>query len=156
MLKCLSAFLVLFLMSLSLSFAALDDAKMLADLQHEFGPNLTKAPYFLRFSFEKAFNIKWENSYYFERKAFLINYEAQVAADKVKQKAEARSAAEKEKELAQEKRDALREEKERLRAKEAKKKAEKQEYDNRQKDFDQLLKDQKKELQDIKRDALRH
>ena len=137
----------------SWSFARNDDARLAAQIKNEFGQDLTKAPYFLRFAFQKAFSKKWENSYYYERKEFLIRYEKDLAANKAKEKAEAKAAADKEKERLRVMKEALKKEKDRLKARQAEQKAEQQEYDQRQKNFNNNLKEQKKELKQMMRDA---
>jgi hypothetical protein len=151
MVKLLLNFLLIFFFLTSFSLAKNDDIKVLARLQSEYGQNLAKVPYFLRFSFEKAFNIKWENSYFYERRAFLTYYDSGVAADMAKEKAEAKAAAEKAKERSLEEREALKRDKERAKEDAVEQKAEQKEYDQRQKDFASLLKAQQKDLQQMQK-----
>jgi len=81
MIKKFIAFLFIFSMLSSFSYAANDDAKWTARLQKDYGRDLTKAPYFLRFSFEKSFNKTWKESFFYERRIFLENYETELARD---------------------------------------------------------------------------
>ena len=123
MVKYLLSFLLIFLMLSSFSFAKMDED---AKLKKDFGPDLVHVPFFLRFSFSKQFNKDWKKSDYSERKAFLKDYETNLAADQSKQKAEARAEAEKEKErLLEKKRSSVQKERDRLRAQLAEEKAEK-------------------------------
>ena len=144
-------FLFVFLILSSLSFAQNDDAKMQAKLQKEFGYDLTHAPFFLRFSYNKAFNKDWKESDYPERFGFLRDYEINLAAQQAKEKAEAEALAAKEKERLLEKKEALRKEKERLKAIEARKKADRLAEEERQKRFKTGLYNEKKSLEEMQR-----
>jgi len=150
MVKYLLNSLIIFLMLSSFSFARDNDAA----LQQEYGPDLTKAPFFLRFAFEKQTNIDWGKSYYSDRKAFLTNYEANLDAQRVQEKADAREAADEEKERLREKRDKQRQEQDRLKAQQDEDKTEQQEYDQRQKEFSDLEKNQRQELQGMRRGGI--
>jgi len=151
MVKYLLNFLFVFLMLSSFSFAQKDDAKLQVKLQKEFGYDLTHVPFFLRFSYYKKFDKNWKESDYPERLAFLKNYETNLAAEQVKEKADAKAAAAKEKERLGEKKEALRKEKERSKARLAEEKAEKKAEEGRQKEFNASVSEQKKELQQMTR-----
>ncbi len=149
MVKYLLNFLFVFLMLSSFSFANNDDAKLQAKLQKEYGYDLTKAPFFLRFSYYKEFNKDWKKTDYPERLSFLEDYETRSAAEQAKEKAEAKAAAVKEKERLREKKEALGKEKERLKAQLAKEKAQQLADKERQKEFDTSVKEQRKGLQQM-------
>ena len=138
MVKYLLNFLCIFLFLSSLSFAkeAFDEAF----LQKEFGADLSHAPFFLRFAYSKEFNKDWKKTDYLERKAFLTEYETNLATDQAKEKAEAKVAAAEEKERYLANKEALLKEKNRLKAREAEEKAEKLADEERQKEFDQAKK----------------
>ena len=150
MLKCLLFFLFAFLIVSSFSFAKDNEP----ELQKEFGHDLTHVPFFLRFAFNKEFNKDWKKSDYPERKAFLTKYEANVAAEQVKEEAEQKAEAEREKERLREKNEAQHKADERLKASLAEEKSEKDADDERQKEFDKGLQTQQRELDDMRRQAL--
>jgi len=127
--------------------------KDLARLQKQFGHDLTKAPFFLRFAYYKEFNKDWKKSDFLERKEFLTQYEINLAKDQARDKEEAKEEAAKAKELWQEKKDALRNEKERLKEEAAQEKAEQQAEDERQKEFNAGVIAQQRNLQQMQRAA---
>jgi hypothetical protein len=151
MVKYLLNFLCIFLFLSSLSFAkeAFDEAF----LQKEFGDDLSHAPFFLRFAFNKEFNKDWGKSDYLERKIFLTNYETGLAVEQVKEKTDAKAAAAQEKERYLATKEALLKEKERLKAQEAEEKAEKLAEEKRQKEFDQATRKQQQELEQMEQQA---
>ena len=153
MIKYLLSFLFVFLMLSSFSFAKDDDAKLQTKLQEEFGRDLTHAPFFLRFAYYKEFNKDWKKTDYLERKAFLTDYETELAAQQAQEKADAKAAAAQEKERYLAKKEELRKEKERLRARKAEEKAEKLADEARQKAFDEAKREQQQELEQMKRQA---
>ena len=69
MIKYLLNILVVFLMLSSFCFAKNDDN----GLQKEYGTDLTKAPFFLRFNFYNEYKKDWEESSYAERKDFMTS-----------------------------------------------------------------------------------
>jgi len=138
-------FVFLFLMLSSFSFAKDNDAK----LKSEYGPYLTHAPYFLRFAFAKAYKKDWNDSYYYERRLFLVKYEADQVAQKIKDKEEARIAADRERERKEMKKAELQKEKDRWNARSDEEKAEKDEYDQRQREMNDAVKQQKQAIQDM-------
>ena len=142
MFKYLVNFLFVFLIFSSFSFAKENDAQ----LQGQFGKDLTKVPFFMRYSFLKKNNEDWKDSTYSERKAFLRKYEANVAAEEAKQKAEAKAEADREKERAQEKKRLERQLADRLKAQQAEEKAEAKEEADRRKAMDKMTSSQQKEL----------
>ena len=126
---------VLFLIFILTSFAfAKQD---LVKLQNEFGYDLTKAPFFLRFAYYKEFNKDWKKTDYDERLSFLTDYEDGLAQQQAREKALAKAEAEDEKERLQEKKDAERREKDRLKARLAKYMQEAKEEADRQKALNQ-------------------
>lgn len=144
----------MFLMLSSFSFA-----KNPADLQEiklksEFGQDLTHAPFFLRFSFSKEYDKDWKDSDYSERKDFLTQYENSSAAEKAKEKADARAQAAKDKETALEKKQEQRKIADRIKAQKAEEKAEKDAYKARQKAFNDAVKEEKKELKEMEQQLL--
>ena len=82
MVKYLLNFLFVFLCYHHFLLPKHDDSK----LQKEYGSDLTKAPFFLRFAFHKEFNKDWKKSDYSERKAFLTDYETNLAEEQAKKK----------------------------------------------------------------------
>jgi len=149
MVRCLLSFIFVFLMISTFSFAKPDE---LVKLQKKYGYNLTKAPFFLRFAFHKEFNKDWKKSEFPERKAFLIDYEANLAKDQKKEREEAKEEADKEKELSLEKKEELRKENERLKAQHAQEKSEQEANQERQKDFNDGISQQEKYLQQMRRE----
>jgi thiosulfate sulfurtransferase len=123
----------LFIFSLSSTACLAKKDNMEAKLKQEFGDNLTKAPFFLRFSFEKSFNKDWKDSNYSERHEFLENYELESAADEAQEKAEDKAAQDAKKEE-------LKKEKDRLKAELAEEKAAEKEEADRLKAFDKAMK----------------
>ena len=95
-----------------------------ASLQEEFGKDLTKAPFFLRFSFSKHYNKDWKVSYYYERKDFLTDYEKNLALEQARDRAEEKAEAADERQRSIEKRQADRLEENRLKARLAEQNAE--------------------------------
>ncbi len=153
MIKYLLNILFIFLLLSSFSFADTNAAKMQAKLQKEYGWDLTKVPFFLRFAYYKEFNKDWKETDYPQRLSFLTDYEIQLAAEQAKEKAETQAATAKEKERLREKKEAERKEKERLKAQLAKEKAEKKADEEEQKEFDRGISQQQKTLEQMKREA---
>jgi hypothetical protein len=151
MVKYLLNFLLVFLMLSSLSFAAAkyNDAK----LQNEFGKDLTKAPFYLRFAYSQKFNKEWGKTSYKEREAFLGDYEINLAKEQARENAEAKAEAQREKQRLQEQKAEDRQDAERLKEDEEEDKAQEQEDAQRQKQFDQGLKDQQRTLDQMERQA---
>lgn len=149
MLKYLLNFLFVFLMLSSFSFANNGDTKLQAKLQKEYGRDLTKAPFFLRFAYNKEFNKDWGKTDYPQRLSFLADYETKSAAEQAKEKADAEAAAIKEKQRLLEKKEELRKEKDKLKAEKAKEKAEQLADKERQKEFDTRVKEQQRELRQM-------
>lgn len=147
--------LFMFLTLSSFSFANNinnDEAKLEAKLQKEFGYDLTHVPFFLRFSFSKEFDKDWKDSDYLERKVFLADYEKNLAIKQAMEKAEAKAAAAKEKELFLEKKEALSVEKERLKARLVQEKSQRLAEKKRQRELKADLKEQHKTLQEMMRE----
>lgn len=147
MVKLLLNLLFVLLILSSLAFARNIEGK----LKSEFGPDLTKAPFFLRFSFSREYGKDWKKSFYAERKAFLSEYENNLTAQQARDKVEAKAEAQKERDLSREKREADREKSERLKTQLAQERAEQEEYDQEQKGFNSALKDQDREIQQMQR-----
>jgi hypothetical protein len=142
--------LLVFMMLSSVSFAAVyDDTK----LKQEYGQDLTKAPFFLRFAYTKEYNKDWANTDFDERESFLKEYEANLLKQQAQDKVDAKAAAQAEKERANEKRQEDLDERERLREEAAENKEEELEDAQRQKDFDQSLRDQQKELAQMRQES---
>ena len=142
---------VLFLIFILTSFAfAKQD---LVKLQNEFGYDLTKAPFFLRFAYYKEFNKDWKKTDYDERLSFLTDYEDGLAQQQAREKALAKAEAEDEKERLQEKKDAERREKDRLKARLAKDMQEAKEEADRQKALNQAVVDQQRVLQEMRQQS---
>jgi hypothetical protein len=135
----------------SLSFANKNDE---AKLKAEYGPELTHVPYVIRFAYNEKYHHDWTKTYYSDRKFFLLDYEANLAADQAKKKAEALAEADKEKARIAERKAELKKESDRLKAEKAKEKA--QEYDDsqRQKEFNTTVSEQQKEIRDMQRQAI--
>lgn len=144
----LNSFLFLLFLT-ALSFAKID----LAKLQKEYGKDLTKAPFFLRFDYFKRFNKPWDKTYFEEREYFLNDYEVSVQQEKAKELREDKLEAIKEKQRLEEKKTRERQEKERIKARLAKEKAEKRADEQRQKDLDMAQKEQERKLEEMKRAA---
>jgi hypothetical protein len=158
MVRFLLNFLIVFLLIISFSFADTEnnDAKLEAKLQKEYGYALTHVPFFLRFAYFKTYDKPWTETDYPERKAYLADYELNVAAEKAKEKAEAKAAADDEKKRILDKKEAQRKEKDRLKALKAQKKEEKDIDLENQKAFDQSVQKQKKILDQMKRNTMQH
>ncbi len=139
--------MLLFLLFSSFSFANEKDDE--AKLKKEFGPDLTRAPFYLQFTFNQKYNKDWSKSYYTERKEFLIAYEATALEEQAKEKSDAKAAADAEKERIRDKKEADREAREKKRAEQAAERAEKAAERQRQKEFDDELKLQQKELKEM-------
>lgn len=153
MYKFLVNILLFFILITSISYAKTrnEDAK----LQTEYGYDLTHVPFFLRYDYESKYHKYWSKTYYLDRKYFLLDYETNLAVEKLKNKAEAKAEAEKEKRRLNEKKAALKKEKDRLKARIDEQKAEALEDKNRQKDFNGQLHAQNKEIQQMKQDFQR-
>ena len=149
MIKYLLNFLFVFLMLSSFSFAKDDDSK----LQKEFGPDLSHAPFFLRFAFSKEFNKDWGKSDYSERKAFLTDYETNLTTKQKQEAVDAKTAATEEKERLRAQKAELRQEKEKLKTQEAEEKAEKAAREEFIKETTEAEKEQHKELAEMERQA---
>lgn len=149
MVKFLLNSLVIFLMLASFAFAKNDDAK----IKKEFGPDLTQAPFFIRYSFSKQYDKDWGESTYSEREAFLTKYEANLTAEQKQEKADAKALAEEKKERLQEKKRIQRKLADRIKAEIDEEKANKKEDKDRQRDFDKMIKDQQRDLQQMEREA---
>ncbi len=147
MVKSFLNFLVIFLMLATFACARNDDSK----LKNEFGPDLTHAPFFLRFSFLKEYSKDWKNSNYTERKSFLTHYENNVAAALAKEKADAKALALKNKERAREKRDLERKIAQRKKDQEAEDKAEAKAVAERNKNMSNMVYNQQKDLAEMQR-----
>ena len=148
MVKTLLQSLFIFLILSTFSFAKDSDAK----LKNEFGSDLTRAPFSVRYSFLRQYDKEWDESNYNERKTFLTNYKANSDAQQQKEKADAKALAQKDRDRQREKKLFKQKIAARLKADEA----EKREYNNelkyRQKAFNRLVKDQKSELEKMVRD----
>ena len=129
----------------SFSWGTNDDVK----LRQEYGHDLTQAPFFLRYKFNKDFKHEWAQSDYAERRAFLADYDNGLAAQKAQEKAEARQAARDKRDQLREKRDEERAAKEKIRQELAQEKDEQHENDARQKQFDQGVNDQQRALKQM-------
>ena len=132
---------------------ALADIKEIK-LQKEYGQDLTKAPFFLRFTYYKEYNKDWSSTLYEDRLGFLENFEALSAQEKEQEKADAKMAQEAEKNKLLEKKLAEKKEKDRLRAEAAEELAEKKAEEDRQKSFNDLVNQQKKEITDMERASM--
>jgi len=144
MIKYLLSIIVVFLMLSTFCFA--DGGSV--DLQKEYGSDLTKAPFFLRFNFYNEYKKDWSESNYAERKSFILLYQKKLIEDQKKEQAEARAQAQKEKELQREKRQKEREKRDQLKKEQAEKRAEERAEADRQKAFDKTVRDQQKALRD--------
>ena len=147
MFKYVISFLFILLLSTP-SFAKIDE---MTKLKKEYGQDLSRAPFFLRFAFYKRYNVDWKKSFYSDRKEFLIQYEKEHSADLAHEKELARAEAQKESEIQFEKKEELRKERDRLKVRIAKEKAEKKEEQDRQKNFKQVVIEQEKELKELER-----
>jgi hypothetical protein len=147
MIKYLLNILVIFLMLSSFGFAKNDDV----DLQKEYGPDLNKAPFFLRFNFYREYKKDWKDSFYPERRDFLTAYQEKSIAEQKKEKDEAKAQAQKERELQAKKKLAERIERARLKQEQEKEKAEKKAEEQKEKEFQQSVLAQQKELQNEQR-----
>jgi len=149
-------FLFIFLMLSSFSHASDDNTKaenkLEAKIQNEFGYDLTHVPFFLRFAYDKQFNKDWKDTDYPQRKAFLIDYENNLAEERAKYKEEAKTAAADEKDRLLEKREKQRKENEFLKEQLAEEKADKLADKELQKQFKSNLTDQAKELAEMQRE----
>ncbi len=134
----------------SASYAGYDED---AGLRAKYGPDLTRAPFHLRYSFSKSYQKDWYHSYYLERKEFLQKYEIeliqQARADKINAKAQKR----REKELLNQQRAAKRAEEQKVKEALAEQKAEAKEEKDRQHEFDQAVKVEQKEMKQMERAA---
>jgi hypothetical protein len=149
MVRYLRITLFVFLMLSSFAFAKTDEAK----LKSEFGDDLTKAPFFLRFSFQKEFNKDWNDTDYAERKAFLAGYDASVGTEQVKDIEDTKAAQRAEKARLRAKNDEARKERYRLKALAAAERAEKRAQEEREKAVNAADKAQQRELQDMLQQA---
>jgi len=154
MVKCLLSFILMFSILSSQSWANSDDTKELLKLQKEYGYELYQVPFFIRFAYNKRYNKLWSDSYFFERKSFLIDYETQEAAEQRQDKIDAKIEADKEKEHLAEKKAEIQKLKDRIKARIEKEKAEKDEDADRQKVFNESIKQQKQELHDLEQEAM--
>jgi hypothetical protein len=143
--------LFVFLMLSTFAFAAAkyDDTK----LQAEFGKDLTKAPFYLRYAYTQKFNRDWGKTDYAQREAFLKDYEINLAKNQAKQRAEAKAEALKERQEMLEKKYEDIKDRAILKDEEAQDKEQEQEDAQRQKDFDSALRDQQRELEQMQRQA---
>jgi hypothetical protein len=154
MINLLLKFLMVFMLLSSFSFADnSDDTKLEAKLQKEYGYALTHVPFFLRFAYFKEFDKPWTETNYPEREAFLADYVVNITAEKAKEKADAKAAADIEKNRILDKKETQRKEKDRIKALKAQKKEEKSIEEERQKKFDTSVHDQKKILEELRRNA---
>lgn len=145
MVRFLLNFLLIFFMISSFSFARNDDSQY----TKEFGPDLNKVPYVLRYAYEKKYNKSWKDTYFYERKAFIKDYEYNLTLQRAKEKAEAKEAAQKEKERMLADKEAIRKEKDRKKAQLAQEKAEEAATAARDKAFNADLHAQQQELQQM-------
>jgi hypothetical protein len=145
MVKHLLNVLFIFLMLSSITFAKNPDEK----IQEEYGVTLTQVPFFLRFDYYQKHHKDWKETYYDDRKYFLLAYDATVAAEKKKAKEEAKLEAAEEKRRIQEKKDIDRKIKDRLKKEADEEKAEEKENEDRQKAFDDAIKAQQQAIQQM-------
>jgi|GEM_PF-2199348 len=150
MVKYIIISILLLLVLPSFSYAKDDDSK----LKQEYGQDLTKAPFFLRFSYGREFNKEWDQTTYKERKAYLKDYDTKVANQQAQDKADAKAEVLKERELSQEKRQEDLQERDRIREDAEEQKAEDEEDAQRQKDFNDTVKDQQRELDQLRQQAV--
>lgn len=150
MLRYLLSFAIIFSMVTSYSFAKNDDAS----LQNEYGQDLTQAPFFLRFAYQRKYDKDWSKTTYTERKVYLKDYETGLVKQKAQDKADALAQAQSDKELRSEQREADLQARGQLREEEEENKADEAADEQRQKDFDASLKEQQKELEQMQRAAV--
>lgn len=146
----LNFFLIFFMLS-TIAFARITEVQ----LQQEFGSNLTQVPFYLRFSFSKEYHKDWDKSVYSERKNFLHDYKANVAAEQAKDKIIAKAEAAKEKADIREQRVEARKERDALKADADQARADQMAENARQKEFNTSLIDQSKELDQMQRESTR-
>ena len=149
MVKLLLVFTFMFLMLSSVSFAAYDDTK----LKQEYGQDLTKAPFYLRYEYGKESGKDWGQTTFSEREYFLKNHEDSVAKEQAKERDEAKTAAREERDRLYQERAQARQERDNEREDAEEEKAENEEDAQRQKDFDQSLRDQQQVLQQLRQEA---
>lgn len=125
-------------------------------LQKEYGYDLTKAPFFLRFSYFRQFGKDWKETDYTEREAFLKDYDTNAAIERAKDMADAKAEAAEEKALAREKRQELKDQLAQLKAEEQEEKAEEKEQEDRDKDFNKAVEQEEKEISQVQRDEIEH
>lgn len=146
--KC-AGILIIFLMFSPVCRA--DSGKI--DLESKYGPQLDKAPFFLRYSFSKEYNEDWKESTYEERKGFLTDYETDVMLQKQEAESESRLKAEKQKERERQKVQEEQDKNNRLKEEQSQKQAEEQADTQRQKSLDEAVKDQERSLEEMRRNT---
>jgi len=139
--------LCFFLISTTWAFAA--DTWSEARLQSVYGKDLTQAPFYLKFAFQKQFNQDWSKSYYTDRKQFLMDYENSVDLDAKKAQAQAKQEAQEEKEQLLEEKQEAKEKNLKLRAEHLKELAEAREEKERQREFYAQIKKQQQEIDQL-------
>jgi hypothetical protein len=119
------------------------------------GPDLMKAAFPIRYKFEQTYHEEWVKSSYDERKAFLISWYKEEAADAKKAMIQAK----KDVALQQEIEKADKVEKKRLdnikKAREKEAKEEHKETVNDKRDFDRAIAEKDRELKKLQMEALR-
>lgn len=134
----------------SVSLAKTDDSK----LQKEYGVNLTRVPFFLRYMFNSHYGKDWKNSDFSERKAFLADYDNRTAEEQAQEQADVKAEIDKAKQDLADKKEKARQERDRKRAQLAEERSEQMEEAQRQKEFEQAVHDQQKELQQMQQESV--
>ena len=150
--KCILIFLLAYLILIPLSLAK-DKTVDLATLQNEYGYDLTKAPFFLRFTYQKQFKRDWKKTDFSQRESFLIDYEVNLAQQHKLENEEIKQEAQNEKELSDEKKAELSKNRQRLKEEAAEEKAEEDGDAQRDKEVNQGLEGQQRELQQMLHDT---
>lgn len=143
--------LILFLMFTTVALA--DDTWSEDHLQSVYGKDLTQAPYYLRFAFQKRFNVDWSKSYYVDRKQFLMDYQSSVDKDAKKAQIEAKQEAQEEKDELRQQKEAEHEKRMKLKAEHDKEVAELRAERESQREFNAKIKQQQEEINQLNQQA---
>ncbi|MBI4309432.1 MAG: hypothetical protein HY591_03775 [Candidatus Omnitrophica bacterium] len=121
------------------------------DLEKEHGKKLDKAPFYMRYKFQKTTGTDWPHSTYERRKAFLEDWYAQAARERELDDQQRKIEQEEQKAAQKMKEGKKRQQRQKLKKKLKFEREEEKEKENLKKTAEKRLRQQERELRDLRR-----
>ena len=123
------------------------------DLEAEHGKKLDKAPFYIRYKFQKTTGIEWKSSAYQQRKAFLENWYIQADREQKSDDQQEKLEREKRSQIQKRKDEKKRLEQEKSRKEQELQQRQKKAQEDLKKKFDDDLKKNDREIDDLRRQS---